>query len=73
MKPKHFLPLILFLVPTVVGSICLWPKAAREPVAIGGFALMLLSMIITYVLGLRLALHDCGRGPSASLASTPRQ
>ncbi len=65
MRARHFLPLTLFLVPTIAGSVCLWPSSAAEPLAVGGFALMLLSVVVTYISGIRLVMHDYGQRQSA--------
>ena len=71
MKTRYFHPLILFLVPTIIGSACLWPPSAVEPVAISGFVFMLFSMVLTYISGIRLVLRDCGQRLSAGPVSRP--
>jgi hypothetical protein len=58
MKRKYFTPLIFFVVPTVICSVLMWPRAAMKVSLIGGFSIMILSMIMTYVFGLRMVLKD---------------
>jgi hypothetical protein len=57
-KIKYFIPLVLFIVPTIIGSIVLWPPEAIQASLIGGFTVMLLSMIMTYVYGIQSVLKD---------------
>ncbi|MCX6054769.1 MAG: hypothetical protein NTZ74_07640 [Chloroflexi bacterium] len=58
MKKKYFTPLVFFVVPTVICSALMWPPAAMKVTLIGGFSIMILSMIMTYVFGLRMVLKD---------------
>jgi hypothetical protein len=58
MKLKYFAPLVFFVVPTVIGSVLMWPRAAMKVSLIVGFSIMILSMIMTYVFGLRIVLKD---------------
>jgi hypothetical protein len=66
MKPAHFAPLLFFLAPTVVVSALVWPAAAMQPHLVGGFALMLLGMVLAYVRGIQAVLND------AALSRRPR-
>jgi hypothetical protein len=58
MKIKYFAPLLFFIVPTVIASALMWPPAAVKFSLIGGFSVMLISMVVTYTTGLRLVLKD---------------
>jgi len=58
MKTKYFVPLILFIIPTAIFSIILWPPEAAQPGPIGGFTIMLVSVVMTYISGLRSVLND---------------
>jgi len=58
MKMKYFAPLVFFVVPTVICSVLMWPPAAMKVTLIGGFSIMILSMIMTYIFGLRMVLKD---------------
>jgi len=58
MKIKYFFPLVLFIVPTVIASAVIWPPAAMQTKLIGGFAIMIISMIMTYFYGIRAVLKD---------------
>ena len=58
MKIKYFIPLVLFIIPTLIASAVMWPPAAMQVRLIGGFILMLLSMIGTYFSGIRAVLND---------------
>ena len=58
MKKKYFTPLVFFVVPTVICSAIMWPPAAMKLSLIGGFSIMILSMIMTYVFGLQMVLKD---------------
>lgn len=58
MKKKYFTPLVFFVIPTVICSALMWPPEAMKVNLIGGFALMILSAIMTYIFGLRLVLKD---------------
>jgi hypothetical protein len=61
MKIKYFTPLIMFIVPTVVASAMMWPPAAMQVKLIGGFVIMVFSMVITYFYGIRAVLKDTKR------------
>lgn len=58
MKRKYFTPLVFFVVPTVICSAIMWPPAAMKLSLIGGFSIMILSMIMTYVFGLWMVIKD---------------
>jgi hypothetical protein len=58
MKIKYFIPLVLFIVPTVIISAIMWPSAAMQVELIGGFLIMILSMVMTYFYGIRAVLKD---------------
>lgn len=58
MKIKYFIPLILFIVPTVIVSPILWPPEAVHVVPIGGFVVMIISMVMTYIYGIQSVLKD---------------
>jgi hypothetical protein len=58
MKRKYFMPLIFFMVPTVIASALMWPPAAMHFWLIGGFVIMLFSMVMTYIMGIRIVLKD---------------
>ena len=58
MKIKYFIPLVLFIVPTVIISAIMWPPAAMQVKLIGGFLIMILSMVMTYFYGIRAVLND---------------
>ena len=58
MKIKYFIPLLLFIIPTVIISAIMWPPAAMQAKLIGGFAVMILSMAMTYFFGIRAVLID---------------
>lgn len=58
MSIKYFVPLLLFVVPTVVGSAFLWPPEAMNVKTIGGFTCVLISAILTYMSGILLELRE---------------
>jgi hypothetical protein len=58
MKIKYFIPLVLFIVPTIIASAVMWPLAAMQIKLIDWFAVMLLSMVTTYFSGIRAVLND---------------
>jgi len=58
MRIKYFVPLLMFVAPTVVGSSFLWPPEAMNVKAIGGFTCVLISAILTYISGIRLVLRE---------------
>lgn len=58
MKKKYFTPLLFFVVPTVICSVIMWPAAAMKFSLIGGFAIMIISMVVTYITGINLVLKD---------------
>lgn len=58
MKKKYFIPLLFFVIPTVICSAIMWPPAAMKASLIGGFSLMIFSMIMTYFMGIRLVIND---------------
>jgi hypothetical protein len=58
MKRKYFMPLIFFMVPTVIASALMWPPAAMNVWLIGGFVTMLFSIVMTYIFGIRIVLQD---------------
>jgi len=58
MKIKYFAPLILFMIPTIIVSALMWPPAALQPGPVGGFIVMLISVIMTYIYGLQSVLKD---------------
>lgn len=58
MKIKYFTPLVFFVVPTIICSVIMWPRAAMTVSLIGGFSIMILSMIMTYISGLRMVIKD---------------
>lgn len=58
MKKKYFTPLLFFIVPTVICSAIMWPAAAMKFSLIGGFAVMIISMVVTYITGINLVLKD---------------
>lgn len=62
MKKKYFTPLVFFVIPTIICSALMWPPAAMKVSLIGGFAMMILSMIMTYIFGIRMVLHDKENG-----------
>jgi hypothetical protein len=61
MRLKYFTPLLLFIVPTMIISALMWPPAAMQAKLIGGFAVMILSMAMTYFYGIRAVLNDSYR------------
>ena len=61
LRMKHLVPLIAFLVSTIMGSVMIWPAAAVTAKHIGSFAWMLLWVAGTYFFGLHLVLEDCRR------------
>ena len=58
MKRKYFAPLVLFLLPTVIISVLVWPPAAMKFTLIGSFGVMIISMIMTYVVGIQMVIKD---------------
>jgi len=58
MKLKYFFPLIMFMIPTVIFSILMWPPEALQPIPVGGFVMMLVSVVLTYISGLQSILKD---------------
>lgn len=58
MKGKYFVPLLCFLVPTIIGSIVLWPESITGVFFVGGYIVMLISVVIIYVAGIRMVLRD---------------
>jgi len=58
MKIKYFAPLIMFMIPTVIVSALMWPPEAAQPGPIGGFIVMLISVVMTYIYGLQGVLND---------------
>lgn len=58
MKIKYFIPLFLFIVPTVIASAVMWPPAAMQVTLIGWFMVMILSMVMTYFYGIQAVLND---------------
>lgn len=58
MKRKYFTPLVLFLLPTVIISVLVWPPAAMKFSLIGSFGVMIISMIMTYVVGIQMVIKD---------------
>jgi hypothetical protein len=74
MKIDYFRPLIMFLIPTILGGIVFWPKPILTPFYVGGFALLLVSVAATYTVGIRRVLRDrvAVRGASESTQSHSR-
>ncbi len=58
MKIKYFFPLVIFLVPTLIGAFLIWPEGARQALPIIGFLVMLISSVGTYFTGIKLVLED---------------
>jgi hypothetical protein len=58
MKAKYFTPLALVVIPSVIASVIMWPAAAMQAKLIGGFAIMVISMILSYISGIQLVLKD---------------
>lgn len=58
MKRKYFIPLLCFLIPTIIGSIVLWPESITGIFFVGGYVVMLISVVIIYVAGIRMVLRD---------------
>ncbi|NWF91167.1 MAG: hypothetical protein HXY50_17105 [Ignavibacteriaceae bacterium] len=55
---RHLLPLFGSILPTIIGSIIMWPPEAMKKHLIGSFILMLVSVVGTYLFGIYLALED---------------
>jgi hypothetical protein len=58
MKTKYFTPLLFFIIPTAIISPLMWPTEAMKFYLVGGFVVMILSMIVTYFMGIRVVLRD---------------
>ena len=58
MKIKYLTPLVMFLIPTIIASAVMWPPAAMRIELIGGFTIMIFSMSMTYICGIRVVLKD---------------
>jgi hypothetical protein len=58
MKIKYLTPLVFFIIPTAIASVLMWPPAAMKVELIGGFVIMFISMITTYIFGIRIVLKD---------------
>jgi hypothetical protein len=61
MKTKYFTPLVFFIIPTAIASTLMWPPAAMKFELVGGFVVMIFSMIMTYCMGIRIVLNDKNR------------
>jgi hypothetical protein len=58
MKIGYFRPLIMFVIPTILGGIIFWPRPILTPFYVGGFAVLLVSVAATYTVGIRSVLRD---------------
>lgn len=59
MKIKYLIPLITWVVPTIVISLVMFKlDAPLTPTQNIGFAALLISACITYIVGVQLALKD---------------
>ena len=72
MKIGYFRPLLMFLVPTILGGIVFWPEPILSPFYVGGFALLLVSVIATYTVGIRRVLRDALTIRSAAETDRPQ-
>jgi|GEM_PF-2462203 len=63
MKFKYFIPLISFMIPTIVISTILFViDAPPPPVQLGGFIVLLIAVCGTYYLGLKKVFDDITAG-----------
>lgn len=58
MKLHYFRPLAFFLVMASVGAIVFWPRSTLTPLHAVGFGVLLLSVALTYLRGVRRVLRD---------------
>jgi hypothetical protein len=72
MKIDYFRPLVMFLIPTILGGIVFWPRPILTPFYVGGFAVLLVSVAATYTVGIRRVLRDRVAVPNTSEAERTR-
>ena len=62
MKLDYFHPLAIFLVMASVGAIVFWPQSTLTPLHMVGFGVLLVSVALTYLRGIRRVLRDTVAG-----------
>lgn len=60
LKRKHFQPLILFVVPTIIITIVLFILEPPSPTMLVGFIILLIAASATYYMGIRGVAKDSG-------------
>jgi hypothetical protein len=71
MKLAYFRPLAIFLLMASAGAVVFWPRSTLGPIHVVGFGVLLLSVALTYLRGIRRVLRD--RVPPAIERSSKRQ
>jgi hypothetical protein len=58
MKFKYFIPLLTWLIPTIIISIVMFQTEPLTKIQYYGFTALIISSCLTYFTGLKLALKD---------------
>ena len=58
LKFKYFIPLIMFVVPTLIITAFVFSIEAPGTLTLLGYANLIISVIVTYYLGLRSVIKD---------------
>jgi hypothetical protein len=60
MKLVYFRPLAIFLLMAGTGAVVFWPQSTLTPLHAVGFVVLLVSVALTYLRGIRRVLRDRG-------------
>ena len=58
LKFKYFVPLLTFLIPTIIITPIIWIFETPGFITIIGFTALIISVVVTYYMGIRAVIKD---------------